>query len=333
LPTPTRLRLYCNDAWLYALDGDSRNALRNMRDAFDFAPSDAWRVWVLAVHAAIAASFGESGSASVIVDDAWRIGRTVVWDSTKDEERFALLQLAEAAAQVEAPIAGEVLQQYWDIAGAMDNTFALRDRQTDPRLMGWEAYVRGIVARQGGDSAGAVRALNEAVLAFHSCGYLWREALALIELDATPGARLAAGPSSLEQAAAIVGEHFPQSFLARRFGPWATAFVDADVRALTPAQRDVLRHLLDGHPAREIAAITGRAYQTVLSHIKAIHGALGTRCVQQIVVECGRRGIGAPSWRTDTITKAVERVPFGRARRTAAAGEERGGMGLQRTAS
>jgi len=136
--------------------------------------------------------------------------------------------------------------------------------------------------------------LRNAVAIFRSCGYLWREALALIELDATPAETR--GELALERAATIVRDNFPRSFLAGRLGLWARAYADPVAGTLTPTQRDVLRRLLDGKSPVEIAKETNRAHSTVQKHIHHVHHAFGTHYERQLFAECYRRGLGPPAW-------------------------------------
>ena len=95
----------------------------------------------------------------------------------------------------------------------------------------------------------------------------------------------------MDEAVALVTQHFPKAFLARRFAGWTRVYVDARARTLSPAQREVLRWLLEGRTPREIAAIKGRGYETIRSHVRALHRAFGTRAEHQLVAECARRGI------------------------------------------
>jgi DNA-binding CsgD family transcriptional regulator len=152
----------------------------------------------------------------------------------------------------------------------------------------------GLVRRGEGDVTGAATALTAAVEAFKSCGYLWREAVSLIELDALLCA-IGSG-ARLDRAVRLIRENFPHSFVALRLGPWARTAADPVVGALTPAERDVLRHVLEARTQQEIADVTGRAYNTVRTHMQALHRKLGTSSNAQIIVACARRGIGAPSW-------------------------------------
>jgi DNA-binding CsgD family transcriptional regulator/tetratricopeptide (TPR) repeat protein len=300
--TSARLRLCCNDAWLFALDGDAVSAFRIMREAEENAPSDAWRVWALSFRAVIAVIFGERAGARTFADDAIERASAVSWSSTTDEERIAFLQLAETYAYLgDANAAAASLARFDGFANPMDNTRVLRDGERDPRLAGWIAHVRGLVQRGHGDHGAAGASFSVAVGVFASCGYLWRDALALIELDATPG-RGDAG-ADLDRAVALIREHFPHSFLVRRLGPWMRAAVDPVIATLSPAEREVLRYVLDGRSQREIADATGRAYNTVRTQTQALHRKLGTSSEHQIVAACAQRGVGSPSWSFEAQTE------------------------------
>jgi DNA-binding NarL/FixJ family response regulator len=294
----TRIMMLSNDAWLYALDGDHALAFRTIRDAERIAEatSPAWHVWALATRATITAAFGELASARILADDAAALTLAVDWNKTRDEERTGLLRLAEAFAGVDASSARTALTRYEAIVTPMDATRVLRDGARDPRLAGWHTYVRGLVLRNAGDVHAAADCLAAAADLFRLSGYHWREAQALIELGLTTTSVQTHFRFALDEAAAIVMQHFPRSFLLRRFGPWARAFVDPLVGNITPAQRDILRQLLEGRTMRDIAAATGRSYKTIRTHVHALHQAFQTQREHQLLAECGRRGIGAPSW-------------------------------------
>ncbi|MEA2666812.1 MAG: Bacterial regulatory protein luxR family [Candidatus Eremiobacteraeota bacterium] len=165
-------------------------------------------------------------------------------------------------------------------------------------------YVRGLVRRSLGDAIEARDLLVRAYLRFSAAGHLWRAALALIELDATPAPTTARGDFHLETAALLVREHFPHSFLADRLGRWGNAYRDPVARKLTPAQREVLRYALDGHGAVEIASLCGRAEKTVRKHLTALHEAFGVDTTLRLVAVCHARGLGSPSWRSPVVSHA-----------------------------
>jgi DNA-binding CsgD family transcriptional regulator/tetratricopeptide (TPR) repeat protein len=299
IATSNRMALISADAWLYALDGDRRSAVQKARDANEIAPSPAWRVWALSSGATLYQAFGETGNAYADAMTAVELSASIDWNATADEERIGLLWLAEALASIEPALAPTILNRYDGVTSEMDPTRLLRDRSADPRLAGWDAYVRGLVARGAGDHDRAGDYLRQAVNLLNSCGYLWREALALIELDATPIDTR--GEIPLERAAIIIRDNFPNSFLAARLGSHVQAYIDPIGRLLTPAQRDVLRRVIEGKNTAKIAAETNRGRATVKTHLHHLHGAFGTRSIAELLAECQRRGLGlaALTYRND----------------------------------
>lgn len=307
--TPTRLLLCYNDAWLYAHDGDERNAFHKVREAEDLAETPAWRVWALAARAIIATVFNERAAGREFAEQARELSGAVDWKATVHEERVGLLQLAEVYAYLAPELAGPVLSAYDAVTAPMGSLDVLRDRERDPRLVAWDTYVRGLVLRGAGDTSAAAVLLRKAADLFGSCGYLWRKAHVLIELDATDTETQ--GSPYLEIAASIIRDNFSHSFLARRLGRWARVYFDPAAMALTPAQRDVLRHLLGGLSVRDIAVRTNRSAATVGQHVKRIHQAFDTHSIGQLFHECNRRGIGVPGWNGESHGKP----PFGWAER------------------
>jgi DNA-binding CsgD family transcriptional regulator len=70
----------------------------------------------------------------------------------------------------------------------------------------------------------------------------------------------------------------------------------------------VLRWLLEGRTPREIAAIKGRGYETIRTHIRMLHRAFGTRAEHQLVAECVRRGILPPRAEPDQRAEPRARI-------------------------
>jgi DNA-binding CsgD family transcriptional regulator len=173
--------------------------------------------------------------------------------------------------------------------------------------------VRAAVARSRGEVAVAARLYTAALAAFRVCGYRWREVqtlAAIAELPANVRTDDVAAP--LDEAVALVARHFANGFLVRQFAGWMRVYVDDRARTLSPAQREVLRWLLEGRTPREIAAIKGRGYETIRSHIRMLHRVFGTRSEHQLVAECTRRGIvpprGEPDQRIEMRAAAVART-------------------------
>ncbi|MEA2666178.1 MAG: Bacterial regulatory protein luxR family [Candidatus Eremiobacteraeota bacterium] len=279
------------DAWLYAHDGDAANAYRHMRIAEQFAPTPAWRTWALAGRAALANAFGELHAAREHAAQAAELAATIDWSATLGEERVALLILAEVLSATDPLAALPVMARYEELSVPMDRAQVLSD---DPRREALECHVRGLIARTRGDNAGARVLLRRAYTICHECGSLSRAVLSLVELDATPAGDLGRRDFSLESAAQLVREHFPNSFLARRLGSWMNAYGDPVAARLTRAQREILRHLLAGNVPKEIAAATGRAYKTVRNHVEAIEQLFGVHSVPELIVACYQRGLAPP---------------------------------------
>ncbi len=285
----TRMQTLVFDAWLYAHDGDAASAFRQVRRAEDAVPSPDWRVWALANRAAVAYAFGDVASAREHAAHALEIAERVDWNVTAGEERVGLLMLAQVLASTDPLAAVTILRQYDTLTSTIPADEVFSD---DPRLDVLEYSVRGLVKRICGDAAAAREELTKAYRTSVRHGFVARAAVALIELDATPtGAR---GDFSLESAAALVREHFPRSFLARRLGSWAKVYGDPVAARLTRTQREILRHLLAGRVPKEIAAATGRAYKTVRNHVEAIEEVFGVHSVPELIVTCYQRGLEPP---------------------------------------
>jgi DNA-binding CsgD family transcriptional regulator len=306
-PSGWRVRLCIDDAWLFALDGDAVRAYTKAREAERVAPTDAWHVRGLTTRAAIAAAFEESTAARTFAVEARALASRVDWNATADDERFGLLMLAEVFAGFDPDGASEILATFDSINVPLAVTRVLRDG--DERLRGWTAFVRAAIASARGDIAIAAPLFATALDAFRSCGYRWREAQTLLALaDLPPAVRTDSVAAPLDEAVALVTQHFPKSFLARRFEGWTRVYVDPRAKMLSPAQRDVLRWLIEGRTPREIAAIKGRGYETIRSHIRALHRAFGTRAEHQLVAECARRGIFPPRAERDQRIEARARI-------------------------
>ncbi len=249
--------------------------------------------------------FDERAAGREFAEQARDLSGAVGWKATVHEERIGLLQLAEVYAYVAPEMAGPVLSAYDAVASPMGRLDVLRDRDRDIRLVAWDTYVRGLVLRGTGDGFAVTALLRQAADLFGSCGYLWRKAHALIELDATEAETR--GNSYLETAANIIRDNFPRSFLGHRLGRWARVYFDPAAMTLTPTQRDVLKHVLGGLSVRAIAARANRSAATVGQHVKRIHQAFDTHSIGQLFHECNRRGISVPAWDGEVVTAP----PFG----------------------
>jgi tetratricopeptide (TPR) repeat protein len=284
-PIP-RLQAATHEAWLYALAGDGFNAYRRGREAIRLAPSDGWRVYALAESSAIADAFGEAISARADAAAAMDLADTVDWEATHHQERIGLLTLAGVTARYDPLRAGRTLDRYNALSSGMD---ALLEMNGDVRLAAYRDMAAGRVARSQGKLAEARDFLVRAYHTYHDLGFIWRAALALIELDAAGVSRSpdGRGEACLELAASIVRMHFPHSILAKRLSFW----MDAVYAALPESQRQVLHDVLRGVSTRDIAKGLGLQYNTVRNRVGFLLKAFKVRTTPALIAECSRRGI------------------------------------------
>jgi DNA-binding NarL/FixJ family response regulator len=286
-PTIARMQTFACDAWLYALDGDTRAAYQLMREASKIPTAPAWQVWTLAGRAAVALAFGERLGAADHAGAALSLVDGVAWDETHGEERVGLLLLAEVMATTHPAESTNVLARYTALRSPIEPGEVLA---RDARLRALEDHVHGVVARAGGDTRTAAARLESAAAQWTAVGNRWRAALALIELAGTATARARdAAAANLTEARRSVQANFPRSFLAARTGLALEA--DPIARTLAPAQREVLSLVLAGFDGAEIARGTRRSYHTIHNHVSAIRAAFEARSLIDLIAMCARRGL------------------------------------------
>jgi DNA-binding CsgD family transcriptional regulator len=306
VPSVLRLQEAAMDAWLYAFDGDRRNAYHRIRISEDLATNEAWRLWALANRAQLAAAFGDLDIANTFATQGLEIVERVDWNATTNEERVGLLLLTEALATTCPFSAAAILRRYEELTTQIDRSLLFHD---DIRLWILETFVRGLVHRIGGNVTEAWTAFKSAYHAARRVGVVWRAALALIELDATPLAARPRGEHYLQTAALLVRENFPRSFLSRRLGRWTNAHRDPIAAALAPQPREVLRNVLTGRNAKEIAALMSLSEDTVKGYLKTLFRAFGVHSMPELLVACYERGIGSPSWWSVLDTPDAPEIP------------------------
>lgn len=284
------------DAWLFAFDGEKKDAYRRARLSQNLAPTAPWRAWSLANRAQISAAFGDMDVAAEFAAEALEIGEAVDWNATSDEARVGLLLLAEILAVTDPLEAVRTLQRYEELTTAIDRSLLFRD---DVRLWILETFVRGLVHRIRGESLAAREAFEAVHAAAKRIGIAWRAALALIELDATPGEDGRNRKPYLREAAELVRENFSHSFLARRIYRWPKACRDGAVGKLSPTQRKVLRHVLAAKSQKEIAAAMNLSAGTVHNYVTRLLKVFRVHSTAELIVGCYERGIGSPAWWDD----------------------------------
>jgi DNA-binding CsgD family transcriptional regulator/tetratricopeptide (TPR) repeat protein len=293
IPSVYRMEICAWDAWLFAFDGERDSAYKFISRSEHYAPSPAWRVWALAHKAKISAAFGDVAWGRQFATEGLELSRVVDWNSPQGEERIALLHLAEIIATTDPVAGGDVLDRYDSLTSRIDLSLILQD---DVRLWILETFIRGLIQRARGDVFAAHQSFAGVYGHAKRVGLLWRAALALIELDATTIETPSRGEHYLHEAAMLVYQHFPRSFIARRLGPWANVNRDPVAVRLSPQPREVLRHVLTGKNPKEVAAVMGLSEATVKGYLKTLFRAFDVHSTPELLVACYERGIGDPAW-------------------------------------
>jgi DNA-binding CsgD family transcriptional regulator/tetratricopeptide (TPR) repeat protein len=269
-------------AWCHALEGDDFNAFRRLKEAAAVAPSAAWKVMASCDRSYLATMLGEQRWAEHELRDAHELAARVEWTALDGEERFALALLAELFAPRDGALALSYVAKYRATGTRYARTLS---SSNDRRVGAMEAYSFGVVQRALGAKDEAARLLGEAWTVYDEIGYDWRAgrtALALAEVCAEPAWRDRAREKLRDYRRSWLGTaDVPQP----RVAP-----VDARSVAsrLTPAQRAVFDHLLDGTAIKAIARDLGRTENTVRNHVKAIFKAFDVNSRVELMARAPR---------------------------------------------
>ncbi len=282
------------DAIQFAHDGNSRAAISKARDCMRLAPTAPWRIYALIVRAIVSSAFDECENSRDLLAQATDMAQSIRWEESRGGESVVLLLLAESLAKIDEGTSKRFMARYEVALRGQEALFI--GNPCDARRVAHETFVRGLIARAERKTMEARQLLEDAHRRFRATGWLWRAALSLIEIDATPVAAAVPQPFHLENAASIVREHFPRSFVGNRLGRWRNVYTDSVAANLRPAQRQVLRYALDGYSAKDIASVVGRPVKTIGNQVSNLHEAFGVRTTLQLVATCHQRGLGTPAW-------------------------------------
>ena len=269
-------------AWAYALRGSHQTALHYAYFARDIAPSNMWATACYADQAYLARMAGEDWSADALLRHAVACAHEIEWISP-GEERIAILNLVELAADRDLSVAQRLLDLYAGIPVSLSPRLALAH---DERLRAMEEYARGTVPSASGERFYAIELLQSSYSIFTSIGYAWRAAAAALRLSVVTGER-----AWLHLAAEAV-EGFPDSSVANEIRKKATIFEDPRVASLTPAQRRVYDLLREGLGDKEIAAALRLSPETIKNHAARVRAAFGVRSRAALVAASQRRQAG-----------------------------------------
>ncbi|MBV9333486.1 MAG: helix-turn-helix transcriptional regulator, partial [Candidatus Eremiobacteraeota bacterium] len=265
-------------AWAYALRGSHEIALRYACSARDIAPSRMWVTACYADQAYLARMAREDASSNALLRHAIACAKEIEWISP-GEERVAILNLVELAADRDVEDATRLLEIYDSIAVSLTPHLALaRDR----RLHAMESYARGTLFAASGERGPAIELLQSSYSIFTSIGYAWRAAAAALRLNAVTE------EISWLRLAADAVQGFPESSVAGEIRKKASGVSDPRAASLTPAQRRVYRLICQGLPDKEIAAALRLSPETVKNHAARVRVAFGVRSRAALIAAAQR---------------------------------------------
>jgi len=257
--------------WIDALEGNELAAFRSFKQSARLAPSTTWKIVTLLDRAKLARSSGEEAFAQDQLHEAHALASEVRWSETHNEERYALLILAELFASTEPKIATAYLEKFRSLPPVDANLAYASDR----RVKAFAAYSAGIAYNQLGNGASALAALTDAWETFEQYSYGWRSASAAAAIYELTGAR-----TWLTRAQHAIAP-WPNSWIARKI-----AKLDAEklpTARLTSTQRRVFDALLAGDSTKEIASRLGRSPNTIRNHIAAVFIAFRVKSRAQLL--------------------------------------------------
>ncbi len=268
--------------WDDFVRGRFEHARWAFKDALALAPSPAWRVMAHLDRAQVASLARDEARAVEELAEADRLAEQVRWESTRGEERQALVWLATLHAPLDAVRAQRYAAAYASLGTAnLKPTVALA---ADRRTLGFTRYAQGRIDQALGRRGSALAALREAYAIFDEAGHHYRAMLAaagLAELTGDEGWRLRA------QAHA---RHYPGCPLISLVDE-AVAREEAMPRQLSPLQRQIARALWSGAEAPELAARFGRGPAATERQIAAVFHAFGVASRGALLDEARKRGL------------------------------------------
>lgn len=245
-------------AWTDALAGNELQAFRGLKAAQQIAPSPYWQVICLLDRASLARATGEIAFAEDQTWEADRQAQQLNWSDTNEEERSALLLLAERFAEVDPPTAQRYLAQFRSISTPVLPMLAYSG---DARVRAFAQYSAGVALSMLGEAEEAEAALREAWQIFEDFEYGWRSALTALALYETT--RDEHWLTRAEQRIAP----WPNSWIARKVARGTQLL---QTQEISGAQAEVLALLLQGKKNAAIAQELGKSPHTIRNHIAQI---------------------------------------------------------------
>jgi DNA-binding CsgD family transcriptional regulator len=152
-------------------------AMRLFGEASSIAPGSPWQVLGVAECACLCIDQESSWGARGWVAQAQRLVEQIEWATVRDEQRVALLALAQVNARLKhADVARTLLEMYRQTSKSQN------DSRNDDRLSTYAQHTIGLVDAAGGDIASGRQILSAVHVAWSRIGYRWRALEALNDI-------------------------------------------------------------------------------------------------------------------------------------------------------
>jgi DNA-binding CsgD family transcriptional regulator len=271
---------------LALLEGDLTGAFFLSRAAIAVAPRIAFTAFGETNAAVMSRLLGDRGAERLQLQRAWDILRTERWTQGNDEARLALKNFIIEGAELMPAEARKAMAVYRSLTPKRSAADALYG---DRRVLAFEAMAAGRLADSAGDEDAAISAYERSFELWRALGYDMRAALVALDL------RRLTGDESYAGAIRSVLTRAPKAWFAKQFRA-GTSPVDR----LSPAERVVLAHLINGDSAKAIGAKLDRSPFTISNHTRKIFQAFGLNSRAKVIARCAELGITAAKVERDT---------------------------------
>jgi DNA-binding CsgD family transcriptional regulator len=273
----------CAATYAYEIEGADFVAVTEARYAEAIAPTPAAHVEALCRRAATAGRAEERLAQRDHTGAAYDLFVTLDAERFEEYDKFVPLILSKELA-----IAGRVeeAQRVFALYKRHPITSPLLAVTGNPTRYGFEKLVEGFIAQAADERTAAHHAYLESFVTFRRIDYKRRAVHAALRLG-----WLLNEPELFDYADQTT-RHLPAgSWLRQQVESIPT---DIIVRALQPAQRDVLQLLCTGMTVEEIAASRKRSPKTIANTVTAVYRAFNVRNRAELLNELLRRGIIKP---------------------------------------
>jgi DNA-binding CsgD family transcriptional regulator len=270
-------------AWHAFMQGESARAQWLFKDSKDHAPTSAWKVMAHVDRAFVARMASNEAWATEELYQAHAIARTLEWQTTRDEERMALITLAVMFAPLDLGQAQRYVSTYIQLAPeSLDPT--LGSAHESRRSAAYRKYAAGRVQAMLGNMGPAIRALEGAYEIFSQLEQHFRAALTAQALhDLTH-----------DEAWLVVARGHATKFPNSAFAERLSAAQDRKTRdddGLTMAQRPIAIAHCQGADTEELSERFSRSTFTIEKQLQAIYETFGVRSRSALRDELHRRGL------------------------------------------